>query len=169
MPEPPASLEPRAPAPPGVPVRSGWSEPNERSAPTDLFAPRERSATAWPAEDPLARDSYSWSARTAPPAPPASPPPSARPTPPGRRVSSVPPTAPMPKFTPTTWSVVVTTDREYYERMRVKRAPIGADLPFPPASSERRFPLTGKQMALILLGWAVGSIAAGELVFHFAH
>jgi pSer/pThr/pTyr-binding forkhead associated (FHA) protein len=54
----------------------------------------------------------------------------------------------MPKFTPTTWSVVVTTDRAYYERMRLKIAPIGADLPFPAASSERRFQLTGKQLRI---------------------
>src|SRR5271166_138157 len=77
--EPSASPEPPAPASPGVPVRSGWSEPNERSAPTDLFAPRERSAAAWPAVDAPSRDSYSWSARTAPPAPPA---PLASPAPP---------------------------------------------------------------------------------------
>jgi FHA domain len=62
--------------------------------------------------------------------------------------SSAPPTAPQPKFTPTTWSVVVAPDRTYYDRMRLKRALAGSAVPFPAFSAERRIPLTGKQMRI---------------------
>jgi hypothetical protein len=57
-------------------------------------------------------------------------------------------TAPMPKFTPITWSVVVTTDRTYYDQLQAERARTGWDLPFPAYSVERRFPLTGQQMRI---------------------
>jgi pSer/pThr/pTyr-binding forkhead associated (FHA) protein len=43
---------------------------------------------------------------------------------------------------------VVTSDREYYERMQVTRAQAGPPVPFPAYSSERRFPLVGKQMRI---------------------
>ena len=58
------------------------------------------------------------------------------------------PTAPMPKFTPTTWSVVVTTDREYFEGTQSKKAPRGSALPFPADCGERRFTLTGARMRI---------------------
>jgi pSer/pThr/pTyr-binding forkhead associated (FHA) protein len=62
--------------------------------------------------------------------------------------SSAPPTAPMPKFTPTTWSVVVTSDRQYFDRMELKRGLTGPAVTFPAFSAERRFQLSGKQMRI---------------------
>ena len=50
--------------------------------------------------------------------------------------------------TPTAWTAVVTSDREYYDRMLVTRAQAGPPVPFPAYSSERRFPLVGKQMRI---------------------
>jgi pSer/pThr/pTyr-binding forkhead associated (FHA) protein len=54
----------------------------------------------------------------------------------------------MPKFTPITWSVVVTPDRAYYDRMQAEKGLTGADLPFPDRRTERRFALSGKQMRI---------------------
>jgi pSer/pThr/pTyr-binding forkhead associated (FHA) protein len=54
----------------------------------------------------------------------------------------------MPKFTPTTWSVVVTSDRLYFDRMELKRSLTGGAVAFPAFSAERRFQLSGKQMRI---------------------
>jgi hypothetical protein len=74
------------------------------------------------------------------PAPPAAaaPPPS----------PSAPPTVPMPSFTPVTWSVQVAADRVYYDRMKALRSLADRDVTFPAHVSERRIPLTGKQMRI---------------------
>jgi hypothetical protein len=75
-------------------------------------------------------DSYSWSAYETSP------------------TSVAAATTPMPKFTPVTWWVVVTSDREYYDLMQAERVEAGWDLPFPAFHAERRFPLTGKQVRI---------------------
>jgi pSer/pThr/pTyr-binding forkhead associated (FHA) protein len=62
--------------------------------------------------------------------------------------SSVAPTAPMPKFTPITWSAVVTSDRTYYDRIQAEKDLSGSDLPFPARMTERQFALSGKQMRI---------------------
>jgi hypothetical protein len=74
------------------------------------------------------------------PAPPAAaaPPPS----------PSAPPTVPMPSFTPVTWSVQVAADRVYYDRMKALRSLADREVTFPAHVSERRIPLTGKQMRI---------------------
>jgi len=54
----------------------------------------------------------------------------------------------MPKYTPTTWSVVVTSDRAYYDDMQQKGVLPGPVVPFPRVRTERRFRLTGKQMRI---------------------
>jgi pSer/pThr/pTyr-binding forkhead associated (FHA) protein len=64
------------------------------------------------------------------------------------RSSAAAPTTPIPKFTPTTWSVVLTSDRAYYDQMQVERARMGWDLAFPAYTAERRIALTGKQMRI---------------------
>jgi pSer/pThr/pTyr-binding forkhead associated (FHA) protein len=51
-------------------------------------------------------------------------------------------------FTPTTWSVVVTADRAYFDRMQLKAAPAGPPLPFPASHGERRFALAGTRMRI---------------------
>ena len=53
----------------------------------------------------------------------------------------------MPSFTPTTWTVVVSSDRAHYDRMRISRSLFGLSVAFPP-SKERRFPLAGNQMRI---------------------
>jgi hypothetical protein len=50
--------------------------------------------------------------------------------------------------TPTTWTVVVSADRTYYDSLRAKRVIAGPPVPFPAHTSERRFPLAGKQMRI---------------------
>ena len=82
------------------------------------------------------------------PTPAPSRPPASLPGPTADAASLAPPTAPMPKFTPTTWSVVVTSDRLYFDRMELKRGLTGPAVTFPAFSTERRFQLSGKQMRI---------------------
>jgi pSer/pThr/pTyr-binding forkhead associated (FHA) protein len=84
-----------------------------------------------PLDEPLPHgDAYSWSS------------PSVQAQP------SVPPTAPMPKFTPTSWSAVITSDRTYYDRMLAEKGLNRSDLPFPARMTERPFALSGKQVRI---------------------
>jgi pSer/pThr/pTyr-binding forkhead associated (FHA) protein len=55
---------------------------------------------------------------------------------------------PIPSFTPTTWTVLVSADRGYYDRMRGVLGRVGTDVEFPAHVSERRIPLVGKQMRI---------------------
>jgi len=130
-PEPPASPDwlssPESPSPPDSPALAYAAAPQELLMPPEQSAPAEPSAADEPDQT---ADSYSWSGYVASPALPA------------------PPTAPMPKFTPTTWSVVVTSDRLYFDRMELKRGLTGPAMTFPAFSTERRFQLTGKQMRI---------------------
>jgi hypothetical protein len=109
---------------------TSWSAVSAEDEPApDEPAPDEPA----PLDEPVlpdAADVYSWSAHE------ISPPP------------SVAATAPMPKFTPITWWVVVTPDRTYYDQMQAERAYTGWDLPFPPYRTERRFLLTGNQVRI---------------------
>jgi len=54
----------------------------------------------------------------------------------------------MPSFTPKAWTVLVTSDRVYYDDMRGVRNLYGADIAFPAQTAERRIPLAGKQMRI---------------------
>ncbi len=54
----------------------------------------------------------------------------------------------MASFTPTTWTVLVTLDRDYYDKMSAVRDLYGADIAFPAHTTERRIPLAGKQMRI---------------------
>jgi len=156
--EPPASLDwlssPGSLAPPDSPAPADTAAPQELLVPPEQSAPPEPPA---PPEAPAAdepdqtADSYSWSTyATSPalptPAPPR--PPASLPGPTADAASSAPPTAPMPKFTPTTWSVVVTSDRLYFDRMELKRGLTGPAVTFPAFSTERQFQLSGKQMRI---------------------
>jgi O-antigen/teichoic acid export membrane protein len=53
-----------------------------------------------------------------------------------------------PWSTQVTWTVVVGTDRTYYERIRTARSLYGLPVVFPEYSSEQRFVLAGKQMRI---------------------
>jgi pSer/pThr/pTyr-binding forkhead associated (FHA) protein len=55
---------------------------------------------------------------------------------------------PTPRFTPATWTVLVSSDRSYYDRMRGVLSRTGMDVEFPAHVSERRIPLIGKQMRI---------------------
>ncbi len=61
---------------------------------------------------------------------------------------SAPPVMPIPSFTPTTWTVVVTSDETFYDRMWMTRALSNSSIAFPVYSNERRFPLSGNQMRI---------------------
>jgi hypothetical protein len=89
--------------------------------------------------------------------PPLAPP--ARPEPPPEVVSrsdltapavkpapSAPPTTPIPSLTNVTWTVLVATDRVYYNKMREARGILSSAVEFPAHTSERRIRLVGKQM-----------------------
>ena len=62
-------------------------------------------------------------------------------------LSSVP-ASPMPSFTPTSWTVMVASDRKYYDRMCKARTPVNPDVTFPVGDNERRFTLSGIQMRI---------------------
>jgi FHA domain len=62
--------------------------------------------------------------------------------------SSAPPTAPTPSFTPALWTVLVASDRVYYDRMQAVGSLSGSDVAFPAHAPERRIPLVGKQMRI---------------------
>ena len=81
----------------------------------------------------------SWS--PAPPVPAAPPVLSAPSAPPTRAVPGSPPG-------PAVWTAVVSSDRDYYERVRAESGPDLAQVPFPAYCAERRFRLTGNQMRI---------------------
>ena len=62
--------------------------------------------------------------------------------------SSAPPTTPTPSFTPALWTVLVASDRVYYDRMQAVGSLSGSDVAFPAHAPERRIPLAGKQMRI---------------------
>jgi pSer/pThr/pTyr-binding forkhead associated (FHA) protein len=51
--------------------------------------------------------------------------------------------------TPQTWSVLVSADREYFERVRQMDGPEAREIEFPRFCPERRFPLTDRE-------WLIG-------------
>jgi hypothetical protein len=87
------------------------------------------------------------SARSVPPAPSV---PSVPTAPPVASAPSVPPTRAVPgsSHAPAVWTVVVSSDRDFYERVRVASGPDWAEVPFPAYAAERRFKLTGNQMRI---------------------
>lgn len=74
-----------------------------------------------------------------PPAPPAESPQQPVPT---------EPTEPAPAPPVEGWWVVVSADREYFERMRAMDGPDAAAVSFPAFCPERRFPLSGRQLLI---------------------
>jgi hypothetical protein len=61
----------------------------------------------------------------------------------------VPDTAPSAQPAPATgWTVVVRADREWFEEVRRRDGPDAAALEFPPYAPQRRFTLSGQQMAI---------------------
>jgi hypothetical protein len=67
--------------------------------------------------------------------------------PPAAPGSLAPPTRPIPALT-VAWTVLVTSDRAYYDRMKSVRDRQGPDVAFPAHPAERRIRLTGSQMRI---------------------
>ena len=51
-------------------------------------------------------------------------------------------------MTPVTWTVVISSDRAYYDRMQLAGTRTGPAVAFPAFTSTRRFPLEGRQMRI---------------------
>jgi FHA domain len=142
-PQPPPS--PPSPPPPstasvgqavGVPeAPDSPDEPTEVVPFESLFSPASRPE---PPTGPLARAEPA-------PAPPARPALPVRPAPP---VASAPPTTPIPSLSSVTWTVLVASDRVYYNRMKASHAVAGSAVEFPAHTSERRVRLIGTQMRI---------------------
>ena len=61
---------------------------------------------------------------------------------------SAPPTTPIPSLTSVPWTVLVASDRVYYNKMREARGSLSSAVEFPAHTSERRIRLVGKQMRI---------------------
>jgi hypothetical protein len=125
---PPPSAQPPPSSPP-LPPPSPWPSSSSQPPPSVPSAPSAPSARSVPSAP---------SVPSVPTAPPVSPAP------------SVPPTRGVPGsvYAPVAWTVVVSSDRDYYERVRVASGPDWAEVPFPAYCAERRFRLTGNQMRI---------------------
>jgi hypothetical protein len=155
--QPVLSAEPVPPdelAPPKDPALS-----EELAPPDEPVFPEEPGLPTEPAPSPSAASRSSSSAQTVLPPPPTSArilpepplmPPSWSSTadfealPSARSTSTTQPAVPAL----TTWTIVVGTDRTYYDSMRAKSAISGPPVTFPDDTNERRFSLAGKQMRI---------------------
>ena len=132
----------------GLRARRPFAPLTQPAEPSSSGQPGPQSPPWGPMEPPSA----SW--RPAPPARPAPPEDATVPSPvkpapaPTPAPAAAPPTMPIPLFTPTTWTVLVSADRGYYDRMKGVLGRSGTDVAFPAQVSERRIPLLGKQMRI---------------------
>jgi pSer/pThr/pTyr-binding forkhead associated (FHA) protein len=137
------SPEPAA-VPPAVPA----SQPATMAPPT-APAPIIQSA---PMAPPALSAPMAPSAPIVQPAPMVQPaePPQAKPAPPAQRpqaASVAPPTRPLPALA-VAWTVLIASDRAYYDMMKSVRDQRGPDVAFPVHPGERRIRLTGDQMRI---------------------
>jgi hypothetical protein len=109
-------------------------EPEPEAAPEPLPAPPMRLVAA-PAPP-----------RPGPPLAPAPEPAAAAPT--FVPVFSAPPTTPIPSLRAVTWTVLVASDRVYFDRMQGAGGRYGPAVAFPAHTSERRIRLSGGQMRI---------------------
>jgi len=161
-PEPSAAspATPTAPAVPPAPVAPAARPAAQPPGMTPPAAPAQASAPAQmappPAAPPLAEPAAP--ARTEPPAPvAAAPAPAARAVPasaaaaaPAFAASSgpaAPPTRPIPALA-VAWTVLIASDRAYYDMMKSVRDQRGPDVAFPVHPAQRRIRLTGDQMRI---------------------
>jgi FHA domain len=115
------------------PGARAWSEPEPERAPEPPPAPPMRLVAA-PAPE---------SALAAPAATPAS-----VPAPASGPAFSPPPTTPIPSLSAVTWTVLVASDRIYFDRMQGAGGRYGPAVVFPAHTSERRIRLIGTQMRI---------------------
>jgi hypothetical protein len=145
---PPESLFPPVPRP--EPPFSAWSRPQPSPPARVLAEPptAPRVVPPRPVSEPQARDeppARELPARDEPPTPvqpPAKAPSAVRPEPP-----VAPPTTPIPSLTSVTWTVLVASDRVYYDKMQAARG-LSSGVEFPAHTSERRIRLAGPQMRI---------------------
>src|SRR5580704_10617087 len=138
---------PRPPAAPGS--QSAWppvppdvfSAPGKPGAPEDSRAVGLLESLFSPAPQSFSPTSALPPASSRPPVRPESSPSVQAPAP------SAPPTAPIPSLTRVTWTVLVASDRSYYDRTQTARG-LGSAVEFPAHTSERRIRLAGKQMRI---------------------
>ena len=139
---PSAPQPPWSPAPPVSPPQpsrpAGPPPPQPRAQPSPPPSPPPSSSQPLPSAP---------SARSVPSAPSV---PSVPTAPPVSPASSVPPTRAVSgsSYALAAWTVVVSSDRDYYERVRVASGPDWAEVPFPAYCAERRFRLAGNQMRI---------------------
>ena len=123
--------------------------------PESLFPPvsrPEQPFSAWSRPQPSPPVQVPAEPPTAPSAvlpPPVSPPPPVGYEPPAApraepKPPAAPPTTPIPSLTGVTWTVLVASDRAYYDRMQARG--LGSAVGFPAHTSERRVRLAGHQM-----------------------
>ena len=62
--------------------------------------------------------------------------------------SAPPPTTPIPSLASITWTVLVASDRAYFDRMQATRGRLGPAVEFPAHAAQRRIRLTGKHMRI---------------------
>jgi FHA domain len=113
------------------PVARAWSEPEPERAPEPPPAPPMRLVAAPAPESALAAPAVTAASAPASWSGPA---------------SSAPPTTPIPSLSAVTWTVLVASDRVYFDRMKGAGGRYGPAVVFPAHTSERRIRLIGTQM-----------------------
>ena len=151
----PAPSPPSPPQPSTAPVGQAAGVPEAPESPDEptvvvpfesLFSPAPEPAPAPPVSRSRPEPPTGPLVRAEPvPPPPVRPPQPVRPAPPP---ASAPPTTPIPSLSSVTWTVLVASDRVYYNRMKASRAVAGSAVEFPAHTSERRVRLVGIQMRI---------------------
>ena len=157
----PAPSPPNPPQPSTAPVGQAAGVPEAPQSPDEptvvvpfesLFSPAPEPAPAPPVSRSRPEPPTGPLVRAEPvPPPPVRPAQPVRPAPPVRPAqppASAPPTTPIPSLSSVTWTVLVASDRVYYNRMKASRAVAGSAVEFPAHTSERRVRLVGIQMRI---------------------
>jgi FHA domain len=154
-PKPPPS-PPSPPPPLTAPVGQAFGVPEAPQSPDEPTVVGPFESVFTPAPKKLPPAAYPEPSYPAPEPAAAPPPPRSRPEPPtGPLVrvepapaASAPPTTPIPSLSRVTWTVLVASDRVYYNRMKASGAVFGSAVEFPAHTSERRIRLVGKEMRI---------------------
>jgi hypothetical protein len=154
--EPPERAPEAGSEPEPEPVPVSWPEPEPEPVSWSKAEP-EPVAMSWPEPEP---EAVSWPAppmrlvaAPAPPRPAPAPAPEPAPAAPAPAPAfspafSAPPTTPIPSLSAVTWTVLVASDRVYFDRMKGAGGRYGPAVAFPAHTSERRIRLTGSQMRI---------------------
>ncbi len=152
-PKPPPS-PPSPPPPLTAPVGQAFGVPEAPQSPDEPTVVGPFESVFTPALKKLPPAAYPEPSYPAPEPAAAPPPPRSRPEPPTgplvrvEPAPSAPPTTPIPSLSRVTWTVLVASDRVYYNRMKASGAVFGSAVEFPAHTSERRIRLVGKEMRI---------------------